>query len=287
MQEIILIKRIKILDANALSSPYTIGFPAMTAWLGAVHALQRQINKHEEYKNIVFSSVGVVCHNMQLRVHKAGFNNSVIQTRNPLNKEGKNAAIVQEVKCHLEVSLVIECHNISFTDKKNQIFTKKIKDLILSKIRFAGGSVVNSHDEKKSDLAVERYSIEDTEFNKIVGKLMVGHALIERRDLMTSETEKDADALDSILKYAKPKKGRKGWIVPIAVGFQAISNLSPAGTVENQRDPSIQHRFVESVLTLGEFKMPHHFNKLSEIMWKYHFDEKNGLYLCHNQPISN
>lgn len=285
MTKIILIKRIKILDANALSSPYTIGFPAMTAWLGAVHALQKQINKYEEYKNIIFSATGVVCHNMQLRVHKVGFNNSIIGTRNPLNEKGENAAIIQEAKCHLEVSLVIEYQNISFTGEKEQIFIEKIKNLILGKIRFAGGSVINSGEH--NSLTVERYSLEDTDYKKIVSKLGLCYALIERRDLIEEEMKKGSDALDSILKYAKPEKGREGWIIPIAVGFQAISDLSPAGTVKNQRDPAVPHRFAESIVTLGEFKMPRRFNKLSKIMWRYHFDEQNGLYLCHNQPISN
>lgn len=46
MKSVLLIPYIKIQNANALSSPYTIGFPAMTAWLGAVHALQRQLIKN-------------------------------------------------------------------------------------------------------------------------------------------------------------------------------------------------------------------------------------------------
>ena len=36
MKTYILISNIKIHNANAMSSPYTIGFPAMTAWLGPV-----------------------------------------------------------------------------------------------------------------------------------------------------------------------------------------------------------------------------------------------------------
>ena len=39
MKKILYIPKIKIHNANALSSPYTIGFPAMTAWGGGVHAI--------------------------------------------------------------------------------------------------------------------------------------------------------------------------------------------------------------------------------------------------------
>jgi len=37
IRRILLLPHIKVHNANALSSPFTIGFPAMTAWLGAVH----------------------------------------------------------------------------------------------------------------------------------------------------------------------------------------------------------------------------------------------------------
>lgn len=39
MRRFILISHLKIHNANAMSSPFTIGFPAMTAWLGVIHAL--------------------------------------------------------------------------------------------------------------------------------------------------------------------------------------------------------------------------------------------------------
>ena len=61
MRSLLLLPKLQIHNANALSSPYTIGFPAMTAWLGAVHALQRRLNQagHPELR---FNSAGVVCH---------------------------------------------------------------------------------------------------------------------------------------------------------------------------------------------------------------------------------
>ncbi|URE77392.1 type I-F CRISPR-associated protein Csy2 [Providencia stuartii] len=36
---------LKVHNANALSSPFTIGFPAMTAWLGFMHALELKLRK--------------------------------------------------------------------------------------------------------------------------------------------------------------------------------------------------------------------------------------------------
>ena len=81
---LILIPHIKVQNANALSSPFTIGFPAMTAWMGAVHALQRKLNLKD--MSVKFSAVGVVVHDFDLRTYKGQGDlvHSVIGTSNPL-----------------------------------------------------------------------------------------------------------------------------------------------------------------------------------------------------------
>jgi len=68
-----------------------------------------------------------------------------------------------------------------------------------------------------------------------------------------------------------------GWIVPIATGFHGITEL---GEAKNQRDPETPHLFAESIVTLGEFKMPYRINSLNEIMWHYATEAENNLYLC-------
>lgn len=104
---------------------------------------------------------------------------------------------------------------------------------------------------------------------------MLGHVLIERRDLVIQSMQDGKDALDSVLDYLKvthssiqdedgkvtwtSKRKAQGWLVPIAVGFQGISEL---GHAKNQRDVNTLHRFAESVLTLGEFVMPYRLKVL-------------------------
>ncbi len=68
VKKLLLLPHIKVHNANALSSPFTIGFPAMTAWLGAVHALQRKLN--DKGYSICFDAVGVVSHKMDLQTYK-------------------------------------------------------------------------------------------------------------------------------------------------------------------------------------------------------------------------
>ena len=71
---------------------------------------------------------------------------------------------------------------------------------------------------------------------------------------------------------------QSGWLVPIATGFHA---LTPAALADNQRDSSTLHRFAESVVTLGEFKMPIRCESVNEIIWRYQQD--GDLYLCTQQ----
>jgi CRISPR-associated protein Csy2 len=101
------------------------------------------------------------------------------------------------------------------------------------------------------------------------------------------------DALDALLDHLKlmhraeeDKDGNvtwtsqrleKGWLVPIAVGFQGISDLAIA---QNQRDSSTPHRFAESVLTLGEFVMPYRIHDIDQMLWHYHANQSQNLYLC-------
>ena len=72
-------------------------------------------------------------------------------------------------------------------------------------------------------------------------------------------------------------EGQRGWIVPIATGFHGISEL---GSAQNQRDPETPHRFAEAVVTLGEFTMPYHLKNIEDLLWHYHYDAENNLYLC-------
>ena len=70
-----------------------------------------------------------------------------------------------------------------------------------------------------------------------------------------------------------------GWLVPSAVGFQGIAEL---GMAKNQRDADTPHRFAEAVLTLGEFIMPYRIESIDPLLWQYHVDLENNLYLCQN-----
>ncbi len=292
MKNILLIPHIKIQNANALSSPYTIGFPAMTAWLGAIHYLERQLKK-TEFEEVKFTSMAVVCRKIDLQTYRGDgdFVHSIIGTGNPLDKNGKRPSFIEEARCHLTVSLVIECDEIDSIDDEDE-FTELI-DALLPRMKMAGGDILGAGSADFLNIDGE------TETRDLMRRLMPGHCLLERRDLMKSSMETGLDAVDSLLDYLKvthhcdvdengkvewtTTRKEKGWLVPIATGFHGITEL---GEAVNQRDPTIPHRFAESIVTLGEFVMPYRITNLDNILWHYHPDLENNLYICQqNQPV--
>jgi len=293
-KQILLIPNIKVQNANALSSPYTIGFPAMTAWLGAVHALERQLKAHD-YKPLRFKSMAVVCHHIALQTYKGkgDYVHSIIATGNPLvpkaeKNKPNNAArpsFIEEARCHVNVSLVIECEGLGLTNY--QRFSHVVKDQMHGKMKLAGGDVISLS-------APELLSISDEAgLRKLTRQLMPGHCLIERRDLMQQAMAAGQDAIDALLDGLKvfnqceqddagkvtwsSNRKQAGWIVPIATGFHGITEV---GQAINQRDADTPHRFAESMVTLGQFVMPYRIKELDHMLWHYHVDLEKNLYLC-------
>ncbi|MFA0910988.1 type I-F CRISPR-associated protein Csy2 [Vibrio cholerae] len=283
---VLILPHLKIHNANALSSPFTIGFPAMTAWLGFVHALERKLSQ-AGLSDLMLHSAAVVSHRCDVQTHKGegDYVYSIIGTGNPLDKDGSRSAFIEEARCHLDVSLVIE-----WSGNEDQVqqpdFTLHLQAVIAT-MKVAGGDV----------LAVGKPSVKsvitEDDTGRVLRQLMPGYVLIERRDLMIDAMQQGDDALDALLGYLTvhhhceqledqsviwhSQRKTSGWIVPIATGFQGIS---PLGEAKNQRDPSVPHRFAESVVTLGEFVMAHKIKHLDDILWQYHPDLENDLYLC-------
>jgi len=283
-KNILRISHIKVHNANALSSPFTIGFPAMTAWLGAVHALQRKLNG-DGFEDLAFKAVAVLNHKADLQVHKGvgDYVYSIVGTSNPVDKEGKRPPFIEEPRIHLGISLLIEFNGLERDEKEN--LEQRVRHHLASKMKMAGGDILSV-----GEIEVKKIKTQE-ELAYIRRKLMPSYALVERRDLMLEAMERGLDGMDALLDYVvihnscvmeedkvvwKKERRAKGWIVPIATGFQAISEL---GKAKNQRDPNTPHRFAESVVTLGEFKMVYKIASLDEILWHYSVDREHGLYL--------
>jgi CRISPR-associated protein Csy2 len=293
MKTILLLPCIQIQNANALSSPYTIGFPAMTAWLGFVHALQRKLNQ-SGFDELKFKSMGVACHDLNLQTHKGrgDYVHSIIGTGNPLDKDGSRPAFIEEARCHTLVSLIVECvipaNDLAFDENLLAVLPTH-----LNQLKLASGDILSFG---KPEL---RTIDDENDHRKLMRKLMPSYVLIQRRELMVDAMANGQNAIEALLDYLTIQhrcienedggiewtrsRKIKGWIVPIATGFHGISDL---GKAENARDMTTPHRFAESVVTLGEFKMPYRVKKLDEMLWQYSADLENNLYLCKNNITS-
>lgn len=296
-RRVLVLPHLNVHNANALSSPFTIGFPAMTAWLGFVHALERKL-KLCGYPTLELVATGVFSHRCDLQTYRGpgDFVHSIVGTANPLDRDGNRSAFIEEARCHLDVSLLIEyhAHNDDLERIEQPEFVEQVERLLIP-MKVAGGDLLHANQPRVKALD----DSEDGAVPKLLRSLMPGFALIERRELMQDAMQQGVDALDALLDYltvhhrceqdvegnvswhSQRKTGedgkKPGWIVPIATGFQGISAL---GQAKNQRDPDTPHRFAESVVTLGEFKMLHRIENLNDVLWQYHTDLPNNLYLC-------
>jgi len=288
IKTLLLIPHLKVHNANALSSPFTIGFPAMTAWLGATHALQRKLN-HAGFDKLRFNATAVTSHQCDLQTHKGvgDYVHSIIGTGNPLDKTGARSAFIEEARCHLNISLLIDCSGVSKDDEDPLL--DKITHCLMANMKIAGGDILDFNPPKIYRLAEG----DDKNLHQITRQLMPGYAIIDRRELMQNAMQQGQDAIEALLDFLAihhscdqddnekvswtSKRKIAGWIVPIATGFHGISDL---GEAKNQRDPDTPHRFAESVVTLGEFKMPHQIKSINEILWQYQVETENNLYLC-------
>lgn len=307
MKSYLLICHMLVHNANAMSSTLTIGVPAVTAWMGAVHALERKIRQQEIWNHIRFPGAGISFHHCSLQVFKSSIDSVYLirGTANPSEPKNEGKAqnnkissdmrklkplsFIEEPRIHLDISFLLEVEGLD--GDNDEEFLDCVRQLLPS-MKMAGGDILEIG---KFRLC---YADEDhpREEKKILASLMPGFVLIERADLIRQMTEKGADSLQALLDYLKvtrtarrddkgditgweySRKGN-GWLVPISVGFKGISKL---GNVENQRDPSVLHQFVENAVTLGEFRMPYRFDHVDDILWHYEYDSKNSLYLCSN-----
>jgi len=290
-------------NANALSSPFSIGFPAVTAFMGFTHALQRILNSNG-YPSLKFLGTAVISHRCDLQTFRGegDFVNSIVATANPLDKDGERPSFVEEARCDLDVSVLIEYQ--AKEDDEEALLLPDTPQLIrqhLMRLKVAGGDL-------QSVKAPVMYVIEATAEaanRKLMRSLMPGFALVERRELMKQAMEQGQDAMDALLEYltvhhtcteddgvvtwtshrkTNVDGNKLGWIVPIATGFHGISEL---GHAKNQRDPDTLHRFAESVITLGEFRMAHRITHLDDVLWRYHTDGETNLYLCQQAQTTN
>lgn len=306
----IVFKEIRVEHANTISSPITYGFPAITGFLGAVHAMSRRL-KQTDLAELSLGGVLIACHDCQPLIHQnsAYADFTFNQTRNPIKRDGKTASIIEEGKCHLTVSLVVEVLITEDEDDDESLDDAQIQQLVsltkqwIQQQRLAGGSVHGLAKYKPVTF------LPPADIDQIKPLIMPAFVLMDAHQDLIELTEQlqsthaDATALDALIDVTalhhvpdsddkgdtqwqvhSAKTGR-GWIVPIPVGYQGISDMFEPGAIQNARNPEYSSQYVEAIYSLGRWVFPHRIDNLKSAFWRYHNDTTNSLYLTtQNQP---
>ncbi len=327
-EALLLLPRLRVQNANAVSSPMTWGFPAPSALTGFVHALERRLTVRG--KRLNFGGVGIICHQFDPQIFQPPGRRTQVfcLTRNPLNKEGKTSAIVEEGRAHLEISLVLSVSGGDCPFNEEECKTLASQVLACAEgMRLAGGSVLPHQARAKypaqwvgwPTLLVDQQMV----WRKLRRHLMPGFVLVSRERLLAQhldslqQVQPQANALDALLDLCRlniapeaavrtepdsttesdttsapppvtwaVRRRYPGWLVPVPVGYAAISPLYEPGTVKNARDETQPFRFVESVLSLGEWVSPHRIAEVTDLLWHHDAQPDAGLYRVHN-PYSS
>lgn len=305
-EHLLVLPHLQVQNANAVSSPLTHGFPTMTAFLGLTWALERKTRAAG--LDLSFKAVGTVCHDHQELVTEGGFVKAFRLTRNPVGKDGGTAAIVEEGRIHLTLTLVfaVSSERWSREPESRDADLARVAEL-LAGLRVAGGSLQPPAQPERLRYRPWSLDLTGTEddrqvaFRKARMRLLPGFALVAREDLLDAranelQTENRLEAWLSLSRInwhyqpdEKSGKGQwlndrksKGWVVPIPVGYAALGELHDAGTVANARDMDTPFRFVESLYSVGEWLSPHRLHAPQQLLWYAYSQPDAGLYRCRN-----
>lgn len=318
INHILVLPRLRIQNANAISSSMTWGFPAMTAFVGTMQALERNL---PEGIKLVFNEVGVVCHHIDPQVVSSGVTRAFHLTRNPVDKTGGTAAIVEEGRAHLEVSLLIGVEpdggkDLESAERRQEIAQQLYQQL--QGMRMAGGSVMPPRtDQPRHRPELISFDAKEEEsarqWRQLRRRLLPGFALVLRDDRLAEHTATlqasdagatpleawlDLSRLNHECQVIQREDGKekvqwsirrpyRGWFVPIPVGYAGISQLFEPGEVASARATNVKFQFVESLYSIGEWVSPHRIKDPDDLMWFVENDSKNHIYRLNNAYTDN
>ncbi len=296
----LLLKKICIHNANSISSPITYGFPAITGFLGAFHAISRKVQADKELSELSLGGVLLACHECKPQVYRSSSysNYTFNQSRNPIKKDGKTASIIEEGKCHLTMSFVVEV--LASRRVKEEVTNRLVEKIPqwIQQHRMAGGSVQG----------IAKYQpvqfFKQEQINDVIPQLMPAFVLMDAQAEFIQIIKKlqqenpKITPLDSLLDIStihhKPivkndtvkwenysvKQGH-GWLVPMPIGYQGIADKYQAGVMQNVRNPEYPSQYVEAIYGLGKWLYPYHLkdNKILSAFWRYSHDDEKQLYL--------
>lgn len=306
VRSLLVLERVKVTNANAIAG-ITYGFPCPTSFLGFVHALERELpippgaltgvaivaHHHElcTHRDGHGQSTFALTRNPLTREEKTA----------PFVEEGRMHMVVS-----LIVSTTMGRYDLAehfrLEDDTVEAAQRKFEAMVtrrLGSLRLAGGRIDGCARVAFEDLP-EEHEDRLRRIRKIMRRLMPGFCLVDRTDILRAhhaellQQDPKRELIDSWLdfytityraaeireaahngdsdgqvKWDLQSRPCKGWIVPLLLGFKALSPLYEPGEVGNVRDASVPCRFVEGVYGLGEWMSPHRVTYLEDVLWHH------------------
>ena len=307
----LMFKKVVIEGANTISSPLTYGFPAITGFLGSFHAMSRKMADDEQLSDICLGGVLLACHDCQPHMYRPNsYNNYTFnQTRNPIKKDGKTASIIEEGKCHLTMSFVVEILGTDTLSHEQQGHAIQKTKQWLQQQRMAGGSVQGLARFEP----VQFFDSDD--ISAVIPQLLPAFVLMDAQDEFAQiindlqTVNPDATPLDALIDVSAlhhipetqkngetkwlttSRKSGHGWLVPMPIGYQGISDLYDAGTMQNVRNPEYPSQYVEALYSLGKWVYPQRLNSvggdndIANAFWRYRYDDESLYLVTQNQEF--
>ena len=260
-----LIENLEVGDLNAEGNSLTAGASILpTGACGFGHWLQRQCPELG-----AVASVAVAVH--QFHPH-AGMSKNPMALHGFSRDKIINPPIVQELKADARVSLILR------HEPKDGIRLNNAAEAVKNRLAgagFCGGrchsvGFVGSYDERSDDKIngkPQDYAALSQHLQSWNRRDLAGAFLKDRADLIQTYNQEHGqrDDLGAVFHYTtvfaeKDADGKahkhyrqlgNAWIVPVAIGFQAIE--TPSHTRPGRRDAAYPHAYAEPITGLGEF----------------------------------
>ena len=202
-EAVLVLPHLRVQNANAVSSPMTWGFPAISAFIGLMHALARRLPADS---GLEFLGVGVICHDFEAQVTEGGYTRALRLTKPCIVRpkelaqfvaEGTPPAIVEEGRIHLDITLVflVNLAASHWADTARQQLAELVGNT-LAEMRVAGGSVLPNlpaaHTGHRRPARPQLRLLPDSDsdrhkdFQRLSRRWLPGFALVARDDLLQS-----------------------------------------------------------------------------------------------------
>lgn len=281
-------------NVNAEANQYVAGLPAITGFTGFAHQQIRLLNQPIDF-GWQENGTAIVIHDFQFR---AGHPRCPAYMKDENGSEA--ASIVEEFKADMQLSLIIRVgidNNIDDDDATNALIDhhfigKRQKDetcyyanpTLQNRINhsfLAGGHCVKTGKARFFD------SIQLSDWLK--KEMSPGYFIKDRYDLLAEDKAEGIAPLDSVLNSmtvfktdagSQYQRGQKGWIIPVAVGYQAIERPQQ----RPQARGGHPHVYAEPVTGLAEAvsakRIANEEKRLTRqaIFWTHQYQAENSLY---------